>query len=41
MSIYEVLVNDEKIPTRVELGVSRSFHMVAGAGIDEDPDYFS
>lgn len=38
VKLLEVRVNEGKKPTRAELGVSYSLHLVGGGGLDEDPD---
>lgn len=37
ISLEKVLVNNGEKPMKVELGVSRTDHLVLGAGLDEDP----
>lgn len=38
IQLVEVMVNNNNDLQKVELGVSHSFHAVAGGGLDEDPD---
>ena len=38
IKLKSVLVNGTKTPEKVELGISRSLHVVSGGGLDEDPD---
>ena len=38
IELKSVLVNNTETPEKVELGVSRSMHIVLGGGLDEDPD---
>lgn len=38
VELIDVFVNDNKNPVKVELGVSYTGHLVAGSGLDEDPN---
>jgi hypothetical protein len=38
IQLSKVLINGKELPHKLELGVSRTSHMVLGGGLDEDPN---
>ncbi len=38
VEVKQVLVNDNEIPKKVELGISRSNHLVTGGELENNPD---